>query len=160
MACTSDNGAAPNPCGTHEVSCAGSCWGIGNAHCGDCNPCGGGLSCVATAGAMNGYACGCELPSIQCIDVDGTPRCVDPRSPDHCGTCENTCAQGAQCIEDYSQGFLADGTHPLACLCRAPYAICNGACVDILEDDASNCGSCGKHCSSAEQCVNGACLAH
>jgi hypothetical protein len=40
--------------------------------------------------------------------------------------------------------------------CASPKVPCGGACVS-LDDDAHNCGVCGKVCATAEVCVAGAC---
>ena len=43
----------------------------------------------------------------------------------------------------------------LAAGCPAPYGICDGKCVDLL-NDKKNCGECGATCGG-NACVEGAC---
>ena len=40
--------------------------------------------------------------------------------------------------------------------CDPGQAVCSGACVDVMENDAS-CGNCGVACTGAQHCVDGAC---
>lgn len=49
----------------------------------------------------------------------------------------------------------ADPT-PDALVCAAPTELCDGACVDVL-DDAANCGACGRECPSGI-CDDGVCV--
>ena len=66
--------------------------------------------------------------------------------PNHCGTCEQSCAGGAVC---------ASGTCSLQC--SAPRIVCAGDCVDPRTNDR-HCGGCGIDCGD-DICLDGVCSA-
>jgi hypothetical protein len=60
----------------------------------------------------------------------------------HCGACDNACAQGASCTNGQ-------------CTCpNSNDLICNGACT---AQSTSNCGGCGNVCPTGSSCTNGQC---
>jgi len=86
-------------------------------------------------------AAGCPLPLLEC----GT-ECVDAQyNPDHCGVCDNVCANDELCD---------DGQCTFACV--GGTTECGNACVD-LNNDPANCGMCGTSCGTGF-CSGGVCV--
>ena len=78
----------------------------------------------------------------RCGDV-----CVDSKlDKKHCGTCDNACTAGDECI---------DGTCGKPVECAAGLSRCDGVCVD-LSSDPNHCGICNGRCPSFT-CTNGKC---
>lgn len=44
-----------------------------------------------------------------------------------------------------------------SCVCAPPFTVCNGACTS-LQNDPSNCGSCGNQCPPWNFCEGGQCF--
>src|SRR5262249_11779941 len=61
----------------------------------------------------------------------------------NCGTCGNTCHNGATCQAG-------------VCACPDGRLQCNEFCQDISSDPA-NCGACNNACTPGDVCVNGHC---
>lgn len=80
-------------------------------------------------------AVGLQLCQGLCTDV--------ATSSTHCGTCDNTCSAGTECI---------GGT----CSCGSGLRECNGTCTSV-ETDAQNCGTCGTACATNQTCNEGQC---
>jgi hypothetical protein len=114
------------------------------------------LSAAATvmAGLMALTACG---PSVTVAgdlgdhcpagrdDCDG--ECVDLTSdPDHCGGCNQPCADGAAC------GAGACDADP----CPAGLLPCGSQCVEV-DNDSAHCGGCSQTCNPGQSCVLGHC---
>ncbi len=94
----------------------------------------------------------------------------------YCGTFNDivkdkapTCPDINQYIEDISIGLcnansfcqsipLNDRTVAACSICPPNHAICNGNCVDIM-DDSKNCGTCNHVCDeeNGDICINGKC---
>ena len=81
----------------------------------------------------------CEAGKTECAGA-----CVDTRTNSaHCGTCNNECAVGSECVAG-------------SCACPSGEHSCFGSCVNTVTD-VSNCGSCANRCAEIETCVNGSC---
>jgi hypothetical protein len=106
-------------CPPERSCCFGVCCPTGTDCC-------GGICCPPGQCGCNGL----------CIDLSNDPS--------NCGSCGNSCATGAGCI---------DGQ----CLCPSGQIDCWGTCVD-LSNDPSNCGSCGNSCPTGGVCSNGQCI--
>lgn len=91
-------------------------------------------------------------------DTDDANGCeTDIHSdPNQCGSCGNTCdlsntnthlCSGGQCFINTCDGGFdnCDGSHP------------NG-CETNIDNDDSNCGSCGNSCNPLQSCVSGECI--
>ena len=83
----------------------------------------------------------CAKPLGFCGDL-----CVDlENDPNHCGDCDQICAQGLTCLE---------GQCGVAC---GPMAVaCGETCTD-LDLDPNNCGECEHTCDPGIACLNGVC---
>ena len=94
-----------------------------------------------TEGGDAGTSAGCDTGQVEC---DG--QCVDTTSsPDHCGSCGNSCAVGQAC-----QGGSCTAD------CQTGQTQCGDLCVDT-QSNAQHCGGCDKSCNSGESCVSGQC---
>jgi len=108
---------------------------------------------VPTAGQTQGSTGGsgsvwtCENPSLTaCPDH----YCYDlSNDPSHCGSCDNTCATGQDCVSGKCTG--GSGTSMVT-----SQSACNGQPVDLQTDNV-NCGSCGNVCDPCMPCQQGTC---
>jgi hypothetical protein len=118
-----------------------------SAHCGACD-----AACTAPtqlcAAMGSGYAC------VDTCQADGGMRCGDScvdtnRSLEHCGTCENRCAD-----VEHGHAVCANGACGLTC--DRGYSVCTGACFNLSSDNA-HCGDCEVSCSGSRICSAGQC---
>jgi hypothetical protein len=82
--------------------------------------------------------------------------CTDVTSdPNNCGTCGHVCnTQGQEpTASDCTNSYCTCGTGPE---CTGGEVCCGASCRD-LNNDPSNCGSCGRKCAEGEACNNGTC---
>ena len=89
-------------------------------------------------------AAGCKADA-DCAATAATPHC---HTADHrCVECLQTtdCPLGKQCSPS---GSCVDGCVPAAPNCAAGDLCCSNLCIDVATD-LSNCGACGRACSSA-----------
>ena len=89
-------------------------------------------------------AAGCKAEA-DCAATPATPHC---HTADHrCVEClqSSDCALGKQCSPS---GSCVDGCIPAAPNCPSGDQCCSMLCIDI-NSDLSNCGACGRACSSA-----------
>ncbi len=86
-----------------------------------------GPSCASPLGLCDGL----------CVDLE--------HNPDHCGECDQSCAEGLTCLE--GQCGVA---------CGAAATACGETCTD-LSLDPTNCGECGHACSPDVACTDGSC---
>ena len=109
------------------------------------DPCGGKCTGSQTCNESTGQ---CEDAAITCPsgqELCGS-ACADLKiDPDHCGSCDNACDGGKQCIDSACKLVCADGEDA-----------CDDGCHN-LKTDANNCGECGKKCGDNEACVDGNC---
>lgn len=135
---------------------------IGPEHCGDCI-----TSCLelstnrgCVAADTGAWVCGCSSlehcgPSEQCCadaTVAGAGQCFALDHPDHCGSCQNSCADnpaGPVCIDpdNGTCGCAVDGDCGENTLC------CDGVCTPI---DDQHCGACDNDCTV--QATNTICI--
>lgn len=120
-----------------EVSCNGHCANTSwdNANCGSC-----GHAC------MPGETCVRGLCSLSCKWLGEWNWYPVENEHAYCGSCTNHCPEYEACVNR-------------ACTCPqdASHTLCNGVCMDIM-NDKDNCALCGRKCGSAQSCVNGACV--
>ncbi len=101
------------------------------------------------------------------IECNG--QCVDPSSPDTCGTCSDVCAPTQVCAPDSSApgGFACKDQQqcpiPGQQLCPTglnPDGTPHLSCIDTLRN-ANNCGGCGVQChvGGSNDCIDGSCCA-
>jgi len=99
----------------------------------------------------------CLCPQGQTLCGD---RCVNlTTDPDHCGSCENSCFDGAQSKNNVP--VCSYGSCEWAC--KQGWGDCNGdptdGCEINLSSDQRNCGACGNACDAlaGQPCVGGQC---
>jgi hypothetical protein len=117
-------------------------------HCGRCdNACVVGQDCIE--GVCQAIQCG---PGLTLCGND----CVDLKNDEtHCGNCTTTCSRG-----DESGGLFTcvNGS----CECPTGQTKCdrNGSlyCADTTTS-LSDCGACGRQCTTGQECRSGACQA-
>ncbi|AKU95329.1 Tryptophan synthase alpha chain [Labilithrix luteola] len=147
---------ASNKCMGTFTTCPGSAFLCDTDLANDLNNCGRcGFTCstndpynvvkfTCSEGKCVSAGCGLNPLGLQLADCDGFLdngcEVTLGESPDNCGACGDKCAQGENCIFDYS-------TYTGHCGCAPPLLDCsNGArCTDPRNDDA-NCGACGNVC--------------
>lgn len=139
-------------CDTGQEACGAICVSLktDSENCGKCGTlCAGGQACV-------GGVCTSACPSgnTLCGKDGGPSSCVNTKSDnENCGACGKVCAAGQVCFGGACSGTCGDSNSGQT-LCGgdagAPY------CAN-LKTDRSNCGTCGKGCSSGQLCVNGIC---
>ncbi|MEZ4393714.1 MAG: hypothetical protein R3A48_21805 [Polyangiales bacterium] len=131
------------------------------AHCGMC-----GNACPARPNSLTSCAAGacgfqCEDGFADC-DGDATNGCevALASSTQHCGSCGNACAAGANAIASCVEGACAT-------TCAEGFADCDrdpsNGCEAHTTDSVSHCGACGNACTAganaSASCVAGACAA-
>jgi hypothetical protein len=106
--------------------------------------------------------------------------------PDHCGACDDPCAQGTSCVEgacecpasltrcgelcvatdsnpdhcgacDNGCGALGSACIDGICQCMGTAENCGNTCVDTLVDP-DHCGECDRPCDPGENCAGGSCV--
>ena len=106
------------------------------------------MACTAGEQCVDGQCTNvCPEPMIECGG-----DCIDPaHDPDFCGATADCVGgnAGTECRDDQA---CMDG----ACACVGAVEECNGACMD-LSDNEANCGGCGIACAGNEQCLAGVC---
>jgi hypothetical protein len=135
---------------TSQVLCPTGCFDTATdpSHCGTCdNSCGPGGTC---AGGQCTCAAGVSTCGAGCADL--------MTDPNHCGTCTRRCTLGTvACVGGMCQTQSVCDGGP----CCAPgYTACGrttSSCAN-LQNDPSNCGSCGTTCVGRQQCILGLCL--
>jgi hypothetical protein len=118
---------------------------------------------TCTGGRLADYSqceCVCDQGQAFC---NGT--CIDVQSnATNCGTCGHSCDEGKLCVEGVctcapiSCAVSGQTQNPRTCLCECPSGTtaCTNGCVN-LQNNNSNCGSCGYPCQPGEQCVDWLC---
>jgi hypothetical protein len=169
-ACGSENSLVDGECATGYQTCVGTCIDVNSNrdHCGACGaPCAPGVAC--NAGACGGWLDGAPYSDPDADgsldgrdhpdgrggghgDDDASDACPPPPylTAEACGAC------GVVCAAPNSVCRVENGAPSCAPPCAAPFAECNGRCVDFHVNDARNCGACGKTCPS-NICVAGKC---
>jgi hypothetical protein len=164
-------------CPPGQTNCDGVCVDLQNDD-GSCGTCG--LKCADNqpqdAGALPPnmfYGCHqgtCSTPRCyhdsnvfweDCngnLQADGCEVDLVQPNTDHCGKCGNQCTPSQQCFSTSETG--------MDCQCKGNKTLCPGqgwqpaGCAD-LENDSSNCGSCGYVCPLVDNadpiCVKGRC---
>ena len=168
--CVNGACALPNNCPTGQISCLkptgafGPCMPASNlqtdsSNCGACGTvCGGISTCQSGACALPNN---CPTGQIACLKATGAFGPCMPTSnlqtdSSNCGACGTVCGGISTCQNGACALPNNCPTGQIACL-KASGAF--GPCMPTsnLQTDKSNCGSCGKVCSSAQSCVSGAC---
>ena len=127
-------------CGACGIVCDNGLF-CSNAHCQAACLCDEGLICNAQGKCVE--KCGeqaCADDEICCND-----KCVDPKSSENCGSCDNACSGDTP--------ICFDGKCSKDC---GSLELCGSACADLQSDDA-HCGKCTTACSKSQKCVNGSC---
>ena len=129
----------PDDCGLAGIDCPTLAGSVATCTLGVC-----GFRC------MPGFA-SCDLNVFNGCEIDTST------DPSHCGDCLMSCSQS---------GGVTSVCQVGACVvtqCPATHADCSedyaDRCEVNLTDDEQNCGTCGKVCDPAQQCVNRACVA-
>ena len=133
-------GGACEPAGGADFGCKLSCAAA---------PCPAGLTCADRGDGVAWCAApdapglsGCDGGQLRCGDT-----CVSVKdNADHCGKCDNACAEGGTC----------DG---LQCTCPKGQLDCDGLCINVLTNVA-HCGNCNADCTydhASPLCVAGKC---
>lgn len=101
--------------------------------------------------ALAGPSCGPVVTAGDCpdgfTDCDGTCANLEA-SENHCGACDNACADGVACSNGACEGSAA---------CPPGLIDCGGACVDPGVHP-SHCGACFNACPPDAVCSEGACV--
>jgi hypothetical protein len=133
-----------------QILCPAGCFDITTDpnHCGTCdNSCGPGGMC--TAGQCT-CATGVSPCGAGCADL--------MTDPNHCGSCTRRCSMGiVACSAGVCQTQSVCDGGPC---CANGYTACGrttSSCV-ALQNDPSNCGSCGTACMGRQLCIAGICL--
>ncbi len=136
-------------------------------NCGLC-----GFVCAAGQYCLNGH-CAWEAPVNVCMPANEVCNNVDDNcnglidegitlatDPANCGTCGRVCAPGQSCqAGQCSWNVPQDG-------CVAVAEVCDNADNDCdtvidegfdLQNDALNCGKCGRTCAANQHCQDGTC---
>ncbi len=143
-------------CQDELISCGGKCVDPQSnlTFCGATGKCTG-AAAGKTCGA--GQVCNAGKCSLSCQDglINCGDTCIDPQtSATFCGA-TGTC-EGAAAGDTCDAGFFCDGGE-CSLSCQEGLAACDGACVNLNTDHA-NCGTCGKQCAGAENCIEGDCI--
>jgi len=151
-------GLCEGTCGAGQTSCSGACVVTAT----DANHCGGcGRLCEARTNSAASCAAGrcvwtCRAGSGDC---DGNPLngCeASLASTANCGACGNACRVTGSGIARCTAGRCG-------VLCLSGTADCDGNAANGCEVDtrtsATNCGACGRACTTGTACVGGVCTA-
>lgn len=143
-------------CGGDELFCNGACVSQTDVlHCGSCThdctqlP---GIDPTSLACSAGECTYSCDSTHADCT-ASGAGCLVYLGDSLDCNACGATCSGASP----YCAPSGADGG--FACVATCPSttpALCDGACVDLMTDNA-NCGSCGFACPAANTCQGGAC---
>ncbi len=145
--------------------------------------CAGGRCVVSAACTANDNGSTCALatgaPGV-CCEQTCADLAVDPR---YCGLCETACPTGDSCSKGQCSIGLCDAgcgsgrfcefgfcylvscaTDDEGLFCVLPDGgefnrpdCCGGRCIDLLSNDAENCGGCGLACPAGVACYQGLC---
>ncbi len=140
-------------CNSGYTPCNNGCadYATDNSNCGSCgNVCAPGTTCSSGACVCNtGTGCnGCCSNGVTCTAFGNQSSTSCGFSGQACGGCAVT---GEVCASISTGG---------QCQCPSGEAACGGACVNT-GTDSSNCGGCGKICSSTlsgSSCGGGQCV--
>lgn len=168
--CSTTNGTATCNNGTCQIACnpgfadcdlsaANGCeinTNTNTAHCGTCatvcNSTNGTATCT---GGVCGITCNGGYGNCDGSAANGCEVNTNT-SVNYCGSCSNVCGS--------ANGTPGCSGGVCSIACTAGYGNCDGnfsnGCESILTSDASNCGSCGTHCTYANAsgvCSSSAC---
>jgi hypothetical protein len=79
----------------------------------------------------------------------------------HCGDCGHSCPADQSCVHGRcrSEAAAQSGHGPEATsLCAPGLFPCASGCASLAADHG-NCGGCGRHCATDQQCQEGQCVA-
>jgi hypothetical protein len=154
--CISPGGTA---CNTGETLCNGQCSSLltNPANCGAC-----GHSCLSGQNCVNGQCTGTVQPCDNGL-TNCNGQCVNIQTDlKNCGKCGSECLTS---IQGYDTGYICQSGQ---CGCSQGEIDCGqdsntqlgrlNKCTDV-RTDVLNCGQCGIHCTSAQTCSNGQCIA-
>jgi hypothetical protein len=146
-------------CNAGETLCNGQCSSLltNPANCGACShSCLSGQNCINGQCAAAAQPCGNGLTNCngQCVNIQTDLK--------NCGKCGSECLTS---IQGYDTGYICQSGQ---CGCSQGEIDCGqdsntqlgrlNKCTDV-RTDVLNCGQCGIHCTSAQTCSNGQCIA-
>ena len=109
----------------------------------------------------------CNPDTSCCLNGDCL-RIFFDSDPNHCGSCQHSCAEGQICCNGQCKDSASDPANCGACgnICAPGQTCCDGLCTD-LQTDVQNCGICGRDClakfwgfvdGGGHTCCDGSCI--
>lgn len=145
-------------CGGSQQRCGSDCvtFATDPFHCGSCtNICSVGQTCVSGQ-----CTTACPAGQMAC-QTGGLQQCSSLQSdPNNCGSCGQRCQPGQSCLNGSCQ--MTNMANPCPGLTACPVGTTGGgqqvfSCVQNLQTDPANCGTCGNRCPTGQACLNGQC---